>query len=242
MVAGRRAANCFIDTYGEVSSIQVPDERKREIHKEIKEHQVQPNPPDYMNIPFNARELEDALKALKDKKSPGPDKITNEMLKDMGPKANFQDKCHTLAVWVDMEKAFYRVWKDGLRLKLHKSGISGCMYEWISQYLNNTTARTHVNGAHSRQKTLREGVPQGGVLSPTLFLIYVNDIIAELPRKIHSALYADDMVLRCSEEYITTDNYRMQQALEVGLRNGQLKSIPPRPHKTSSVSPQKNRR
>ena len=87
MVTGRRAANCFIDTYEEVSSIQVPDERKREIHKEIKEHQVQPNPPDYMNIPFNARELEDALKALKDKKSPGPNKITNEMLKHMGPKA-----------------------------------------------------------------------------------------------------------------------------------------------------------
>ena len=43
----------------------------------------------------------------------------------------------------------------------------------------------------------------------------MNDIIAELPRKIHSALYADDMVLWCSEEYITTANYRMQQALEV---------------------------
>ena len=253
MVTGRRAANCFIDTYEEVSSIQVPDERKREIHKEIKEHQVQPNPPDYMNIPFNDRELEDALKALKDKKSPGPDKITNEMLKNMGPKAKskliglynnswkegivpqkwreavmvpiykkgkerskttsyrpisltscvgklmerlinsrlvwhlekrnilipeqagfrhhrstedqvayiaqriedgFQDKHHTLAVWIDLEKAFDKVWKDGLRLKLHKSGISGCMYEWISQYLNNRTARAQVNGAHSRQKTL----------------------------------------------------------------------------------------
>ena len=89
------------------------------------------------------------------------------------------------------------------------------MYERISQYLNNRTAPAQGNGAHSRQKTLREGVPQGGVLSPTLFLIYVNDIIAELPRKIHSALYADDMVLWCSEEYIITDNCRMQQALEV---------------------------
>ena len=89
------------------------------------------------------------------------------------------------------------------------------MYEWISQYLNNRKARAQVNGANSRQKTLREGVPQGGVLNLTLFLIYVNDIIAELPRKIHSALYADDMVLWCSAEYITTDNYRMQQALEV---------------------------
>ncbi|KAK3691274.1 hypothetical protein RRG08_052258 [Elysia crispata] len=117
MVAGRRAANCFIDTYGEVSSIQVPDERKREIHKEIKEHQVQPNPPDYMNIPFNARELEDALKALKDKKSPGPDKITNEMLKDMGPKANFQDKCHTLAVWPLLDRCHEKLLTQAAKFK-----------------------------------------------------------------------------------------------------------------------------
>ena len=53
----------------------------------LKKHQVQPNPPDYMNTPFNARELEDALRTLKDKKSSGPDKITMEMLKHMGPKA-----------------------------------------------------------------------------------------------------------------------------------------------------------
>ena len=44
----------------------------------------------------------------------------------------FQDKRHTLAVWIDKEKAFDKVWK----VKLHKSGISGCIYEWISQYLN----------------------------------------------------------------------------------------------------------
>ena len=345
MVTGHRAANYFIDTYEEVSSIQVPDERKREIHKEIKEHQVQPNLPDYMNIPFNARELEDALKALKDKKSPGPDKmIPNEMLKHMGPKAKskliglynnswkegivsqkwrqavmvpiykkskdrskttsyrpisltscvgklmerlmnsrlvwhlekrnilipeqasfrhhrssgdqvayiaqhiedgFQDKRHMLAVWIDMEKAFDKVWKDGLHLNLHKSGINGCMYEFISQYLNNSTARAQVNGAHSRQKTLRKGAPQGGVLSPKLFLIDVNDIIAELPRKIQSALYADDMVLWCSEDTLplpTTECNKRWKFLKVGLRGSQLRSIPPRPPTASSVSPQKNRR
>ena len=92
---------------------------------------------------------------------------------------SFQDERHTLAVWIDADKAFDKVWKDGLRLKLQKSGRSGCMYEWISQYLNNKTARAQVNGEHSRQKTLREGVLQRGVLS----LMYVNDIIAELPQK-----------------------------------------------------------
>ena len=42
-------------------------------------------------------------------------------------KDGLQDKRRTLAVWIDLEKTFDKVWKDGLRLKLHKSGISGCM-------------------------------------------------------------------------------------------------------------------
>ena len=56
-----------------------------------------------------------------------------------------------------MEKAYGKVWKDGLRLKLQKSGVTGCMYHWISQYLNSRKARVHVNGGYSRKKTLREG-------------------------------------------------------------------------------------
>ena len=312
MVSGPRAANCLIDTYEEASSIEVPEERKNEIRTEIKGHEANPNPPDYMNSLFNLREMEDALNTLSDKKAPGPDKITNEMLKNLGTKAKskllslynnswktgnvpqiwreadmvpihkkgkerakatsyrpisltscvgklmerlinnrltwhlehnnillpeqaafrhhrstedqvtfiaqhiedgFQNKEHTLAVWIDMEKAFDKVWKDGLRLKLRKSGVCGHMYEWISQYLTNRKARVKINGSYSRQRTLREGVPQGGVLSPTLFLVYINDMTRELPRRIHSAVYADDLVIWCSEEYITTANYRMQQAL-----------------------------
>ena len=74
------------------------------------------------------------------------------------------------------------------------------MFQWISQYLNNRKGRVHVNGMYSQKKTLREGVPQGGVLSPTLFLVFINDIVRDLPRKVQGAIYADDLVLWCSEE------------------------------------------
>ena len=111
-----------------------------------------------------------------------------------------------------MEKAYDRVWKDGLRLKLQKSGVTGCMYQWISQYLINRKARVHLNGTYGK-KTLKEGVPQGGVLSPTLFLVFINDIVRDMPRKVQGAIYADDLVLWCSKEHLSTANYRLQQAL-----------------------------
>ena len=126
----------------------------------------------------------------------------------------FQEKKNTLAVWLDMEKAFDKVWKDGLRLKLRRSGVSGRMYTWISQYLHNRQARVKLQGQKSKKKVLRQGVPQGGVLSPTLFLVFIDDIVKELPRGVKGAIYADDLVLWCSEEYTTTAQVRLQTALD----------------------------
>ena len=212
-MTGKSAANCFINSYEQVSNIMILNNRKQQVHDEIKNYQTDQDPPEYMNCPFNTKEFEEALKTLKDKKSPGPDKITNEMLEHLGTKAKskllgifnniwkteladmvpihkkgkdrantdsyrpisltsyvgklmermintllvwhleknniitpeqagfrqhhstkdqvthiaqkiedgFQDKQHTLTVWIDMEKAYDRVWKDGLRLKLQKS-------------------------------------------------------------------------------------------------------------------------
>ena len=70
-----------------------------------------------------------------------------------------------------------------------------------------------MNGTDSRKKTLKEEVPQGGVLSPTLFLVFINDIVGDMPRNVQEAIYADDLVLWFSEEHLSTANYRMQQAL-----------------------------
>ena len=126
---------------------------------------------------------------------------------------SFQEKKHTLAVWVDLEKAFDKVWKDGLRLKLRKCGIDGRMFKWIDQFLKKRKARVKVKHHKSRIKELKHGVPQGGVLSPTLFLVFIKDILEKMPKGVKGAMYADDLVLWCSEEYISTANLRLREAL-----------------------------
>ena len=106
--------------------------------------------------------------------------------------------------------AFDKVWKEGLKLKLRQHGVSGNLFTWIRQYLHNQKARVQLQGQKSRKKLLNQGVPQGGVLSPTLLhrcfllLFFIDDIMGELSRKVHGAIYADDLLLSFLEEYVTT--------------------------------------
>ena len=123
------------------------------------------------------------------------DQITylSQMIED-----GFQQKKSTLVIWVDLEKAFDQVWKCGLHLKLAKMGVGGKMLSCIEQFLLNRSARVRVGNHQSQKKVLRDGVPQGGVLSPTLFTIFVNDIFDSLPRRVKATMYADDLAIFCS--------------------------------------------
>ena len=77
-----------------------------------------------------------------------------------------------LAVFYDLSKAFDKVWREGLLLKVLQAGVSGRMYKWIRCFLHDRSARVKVDGhLISDSVKMREGVPQGGVVSPTLFLV-----------------------------------------------------------------------
>ena len=99
-------------------------------------------------------------------------------------------RCNTQALFFDISKAFDKVWHRGLIKKLNSIGIKGPLLNWFSNYLNNRHQAVVIKGKISSYKTVNAGVPQGSVLGPLLFLIYINDIVDDIESLVK--LFADD--------------------------------------------------
>ena len=97
------------------------------------------------------------------------------------------------SVFLDISKAFDKVWRKGLLCKLKCMGISGEIYKLLENYLSDRFQRVVLNGQTSSWRPILEGVPQGSILGPLLFLIYINDLPNEL--KSNAKLFADDASL-----------------------------------------------
>ena len=97
-----------------------------------------------------------------------------------------------------ISKAFDRVWHESLLLKLEAAGISGNLLLWFRSYLTNRKQRVVLPGAESEWTYIRVGVPQGSILGPLLFLLFINDIVKNIGSNIR--LFADDTSLFISVE------------------------------------------
>ena len=97
------------------------------------------------------------------------------------------------AVFLDISKAFDKVWHQGLIVKLKQNGISGNLLTLFENYLHNRKQRVVLNGSFSDYSVIESGVPQGSVLGPLLFLIYINDLEKNIKSNIK--FFADDTML-----------------------------------------------
>ena len=310
---GKRAANSLAAIYQEDSTVTLPRNRTREVRDELKQAMKQETTDCCMTSPLRMDELDEAIRSLKRKKAPGPDGITNDMIKHFGEKTKsvllklfnkswttgvvpsswkkaiivpvhkkgkdkqdprsyrpisllsclgklmervlnrrltwylesnnllastqtayrnnrstedqlllltqeiedaFQRKHKVASVFFDMSKAFDKVWREGLLLKVRECGISGKMFSWIKSYLHERSARVVLDDFYSISVKMREGVPQGGVISAILFLIYINDITTVIPRNVSNTLHADDLAIWTEAEYLSTAAYKIQRSVD----------------------------
>ena len=94
---------------------------------------------------------------------------------------------------LDISKAFDRVWHAGLLHKLKSYGISGQIFALISSFLSNRRLSVVLDGKSLQEYPVNVGVPQGSILGPTIFLLYINDLPDDVTCNI--AVYADDTTL-----------------------------------------------
>ena len=120
-------------------------------------------------------------------------RVTDDWLKAMD---NGQ---YTGAVFIDLQKAFDMVNHELLLLKLSGLGIAGKSLEWFASYLSNRKIITFLNNTLSEEYSINNGVPQGSLIGPILFAIFINDL-ASLFDKCSFHLYADDTVLYYSDK------------------------------------------
>lgn len=120
----------------------------------------------------------------------------------------YKKKNVTVLVGLDIEKAFDRVWQEGLLYKMHTAGYPLYITKLISTYLNNRTMFVKINNNTSTDKLVMAGVPQGSVLGPKLFTIYIQDIPQFPNTKL--ALFADDTAIYARSHYAQAANHLLQ--------------------------------
>jgi hypothetical protein len=130
---------------------------------------------------------------------------------------NICDDLYTGTVFLDIQKCFDTINHDILFQKLNHYGISKSPLSWFRSYLTNRKQLVRCHNTLSSVKDINIGVPQGTVLGPILFLIYIND----LPQNINLAkcnIYADDTAIYSASNSISDLNLNLQVCLDDAVK------------------------
>ena len=107
------------------------------------------------------------------------------------------NKKHAIGVFIDLKKAFDTVDHGILIKKMEHYGVRGAASDWLKSYLSNRKQFVNIDGCSSELLDVICGVPQGSILGPTLFILYINDI-CNVSNLVKFILFADDTNVFCA--------------------------------------------
>jgi hypothetical protein len=114
----------------------------------------------------------------------------------------FNTKNKNCVIFFDISKAFDKIWQNGSLFKMKKLKFKDVIIKWLYSFFKGRTFTIKINNSYSRYRRIETEVPQGGVLSPILFSIFINDMIDERTifkkNEVHSNLFADDLAASCA--------------------------------------------
>ena len=127
--------------------------------------------------------------------------------------SNMNEGKVTGAIFLDLKKAFDTVSHRLLLKKLHSYGITGHTLQWFESYLKNRSQAVNINSTLSDFKDINIGIPQGSILGPLLFIVFVNSLPDSV--KCKCVMYADDTTLLTSSSDPVTLEFELKQNLDM---------------------------
>ena len=130
-------------------------------------------------------------------------------------KTAFAQDQHVLSIFFDVEKAYDMTWRHGICQDMHTAGLRGLLPKYVREFLKRRTFQVRVQNHLSPIYLQENGVPQGSVLSVTLFALKINSIYTCIPNtsKWISSLYVDDLQIAIRHSDLNTATNQLQQCL-----------------------------
>ncbi|GBN51186.1 putative RNA-directed DNA polymerase from transposon BS [Araneus ventricosus] len=125
----------------------------------------------------------------------------------------FVRRNHLVSIFFDTENAYDRTWRYGILLALFNFGFRGHLPIFLRNFLSHRTFRVRIGNFYSNHFIQAEGVPQGSVLSVTLFIVHLSQILHHLPSYVHGSLYVDDLQISCQGSNMNMIDRQLQNAV-----------------------------